>query len=324
MTFKDEASYYSFAAGWGTVRRLPEKSAYNNFRRIADRLWKKQGGGVRQLEHNLRRVLPGASDSEIREVSRDGMRNYFRYWCDAFRMPDWSNERIVNTFKARDDHHLSDALALGKGLVIALPHMGNWDHAGAWASLDYSPVTAIAERLKPEKLFQRFVDYRASVGLRIYPVGTPDVMEILAHDALEENRIIALVSDRDLSARGVDVEFFGDTTRMPGGAASLAMRTGSPLLSATLWYDGPNAAAKIYPQIAVPSHIEVGENAAKSEGYLDAVQAMTQQLANNFEAGIREHPADWHMLQKVWLSDLDQDRLAASDAAAGRTPGGAA
>ncbi len=315
MSAKDDMTYYAYAAGWSVVRRMPEKMAYRNFERIADRLWKKRGGGVIQLEKNLARVVPGASDAELRELSRASMRNYFRYWCDAFRMPDWSHERIVDRFVCVNEFRLAEASAQNKGVIFTLPHMGNWDQTGAWGTLNYQPVTAIAELLEPVRLFDKFVEYRASLGIRIYPVGQKGVIDILADELRNDKRMVALVSDRDLTSRGIPVDFFGEATRMPAGAANLALRTGAPLLPLTLWYDGPNAYAEIHPAVVIPENAPTGDDASHQPGYAEAVSDITQQIANAFEKGIAEHPTDWHMMQKLWLSDLDPDRLAASDAA---------
>jgi phosphatidylinositol dimannoside acyltransferase len=318
MNPKDDASYYAYSAGWSAVRRLPEKSAYRGFDVIADRLWKRRGSGVLQLEKNLGRVVPDASDTDLRDMSRESMRKYFRYWCDAFRMPDWSNERIVDTFECVGEFRLEEGLAQGKGVIVALAHMGNWDHAGAWATLAHAPLTAVAERLEPERLFDRFLDYRQSLGMQIYPTGYPNVIDTLAEELRVDKRIVALVSDRDLTARGIDVTFFDVETRMPAGPANLALRTGAPLFPATLWYDGPKAFAHIHPQVVVPADAPSGDNAKNEVGYESAVVNMTQQIANAFEGGIAERPTDWHMMQKLWLPDLDASRLAAADAAGGR------
>lgn len=316
MNPKDDAAYYAYAAGWSLVRRMPEKLAYKSFEQISDRLWKKHGGGVRQLEKNLARVVPDASDAQLRELSKQSMRNYFRYWCDAFRMPDWSEQQIIDRFDCTDGDYLGDALAHGNGAIVPLAHMGNWDHTGAWGTLKYAPVTAIAEKLEPERLFERFVEYRATLGLRIYPLGQPHVIDTLAKELTDDNRIVALVSDRDLTARGIEVDFFGEKTRMPAGAANLALRTGAPIVPVTLWYDGPKACAKVHPPLVIPPGAPHGDDASKQPGYAEAVTNITQQLADVFAQGIAEHPTDWHMMQKLWLADLDQERLAASDAAA--------
>ena len=314
---KDEATYAAFALGWTAVRKMPERTAYATFSKVADRTWKRRGAGVAQLEKNLKRVVPEASPADLREMSRESMRKYFRYWCDAFRMPDWTPERIVGSFSCLGEQNLIDNLAAGPGIVIAVSHMGNWDHAGAWVNLVHSPVTSVAERLKPERLFEKFLAYRRSLGLRIYPLGEPNLIDTLCEELRTEKRIVGLLADRDLTARGIPVSFFGEPTRMPAGPANLSLRTKSPLVAASLWYDGPKSFARIYPLIAIPEGAPTGDNARNEPGYAKAIQTMTQQVANHLESGIREHPTDWHMLQKLWLSDLDPARLAASDAKGG-------
>jgi len=318
MSIQQEAAYLAYSFGWSAVRRMPEKTAYRNFARIGDRVWKRRGAGVVQLEKNIHRVVPDASPEQLQEMSREALQGYFRYWCDAFRMPDWTPKRINESFVCVDGDNLGDALALGGGAVIALPHMGNWDHTGAWGTLNYAPVSSIAEVLKPEKLFEKFLEYRESVGMTIYPLGQPGVVDALAENLRRDNIIVALVSDRDLTAHGIDVDFFGEPTRMPAGSAALALRTGAPLMTATLWYDGPKTCAQISDHIPFPDGAPVGDDAKNQPGYVEAITTMTQAIADNFAKGIAEHPTDWHMMQKLWLADLDQDKLAASDAAGGR------
>lgn len=305
MNLKDDAAYIGFSAGWSAVRFMPQRLAYGTFNKIADRLWSSHGGGVTQLEKNLSRVMPEASEEEIREMSRQGMRSYFRYWCDAFRLPDWSREEINENFELYGETNLDDALAKGQGVILALPHQGNWDLAGAWAVTNKGPLTAVAERLKPEKLFERFLKFRTDIGMEILPLGTPNLTEELANRLREGNRMVALLSDRDLSRHGVEVEFFGAKTKMPPGPAHLALTTGAVIIPAALWYDEDRACARAYEQIRVAHTDPIGTDAANQEGYQEAVQRITQQIANQLEKGIREHPADWHMLQKLWLEDLE-------------------
>ena len=318
MTAKDEASYLAFVAGWGAVRKMPEKSAYRSFDVIADRIWSRRRGGVIQLEKNLARVEPDASYSQLRRMSRQSMRKYFRYWCDAFRMPGWDSERIVDTFECVGEYRIEQALAQNKGVIIALAHMGNWDHGAAYLSMTHAPLTAVAERLEPERLFKRFLTYCESLGMRIYPTGTPNIVDTLARELREDKRIVGLVSDRDLTAHGIEVSFFGVATRMPAGPANLALRTGAPLLVATLWYEGPMSFGKFHPAVVIPPNAPTGDDAKNQPGYDAAVASITQQIADAFQNGIADRPTDWHMMQKLWLPDLDPDRLAASDAAGRR------
>ena len=282
-----------FSLAWSGVRRLPEGVAYALFRRAADRLWARQGPGVLQLEANLRRVCPELDAAGIRELSRRGMRSYLRYWCDAFRIQGWSHRRIVSTFTCIGREHLDAALAAGRGAVVALPHSGNWDHAGAWAALDLSPVTTVAERLRPESLFRRFVEYRESLGIEILPLGGGETFRMLLR-RLGENRVVPLLADRDISRNGLEVSFLGAPARLPAGPALLSVMTGAPLHPATLHYEVGGAVATIHPQVPIPSE---GSREEK-------VAAMTGAVADVLAGGIREHPEDWHMMQPLWTADL--------------------
>ena len=299
----DQLTYGAYAAGWGAVKRLPESVANGLFRRIADLAWKRRGKGVLRLESNLRRVRPEASEAEIAELGRAGMRNYLRYWCESFRMPVWSRERIAASFEPEFIERLDEAMASGRGAVLALPHMGNWDLAGAWVVVRGYPFSTVAERLKPEKLFDRFVAYREGLGMEVLPLtGGANTLATLAK-RLRAGGLVCLVGDRDLSASGVDVSFMGEAARMPPGPAVLAAQTGAALLPVTLWYDGtPVMKGRVHEEVPVPEDGSKREKAA----------AMTQALADVWSEGVREHPEDWHMLQRFWLADLDPDRAPAA------------
>lgn len=293
---RDQLTYGAYAAGWGAVKKLPEPVAVRLGRIIADLAWKRRGKGVRRLESNYARVLPDATPEELSRLSRAGMRSYLRYWMESFRLPVWSQERIRNGFEPEGLDHLTEALATGRGVVVALPHLGNWDLAGAWATTALrTPFTTVAERLKPEKLFDRFVAYREGLGMEVVPHTGGAAFGTLAR-RLRGGGLVCLVAERDLSASGVEVTFFGDTTRMPAGPALLAQHTGAVLLPVTLWYDeSPVMRGRIHPPVEVP---ESGTRAEKTS-------VMTQSLADTFATGIADHPEDWHMLQRLWLADLE-------------------
>ncbi|HEV2344572.1 MAG TPA: phosphatidylinositol mannoside acyltransferase [Actinocrinis sp.] len=292
----DEATYRLYSFGWAVVKRLPERTAYRLFERIADRVWARRGKGVTQLERNLARVLgPEATPERLREVSKQSMRNYLRYWCDTFRLETWSQERIDATFLVDGEENLKNAAASGRGVALALPHMGNWDHAGAWAAHQYNGFTTVAERLKPERLFERFLAYRESIGMEVLPLTGGQGTFLGLVRRLKTGGLVCLVAERDLTDRGVPVRFFGETTKLPAGPAALAVATGAVFLPVTLHSEPTHQRAVIYPEIPVP---EEGTREEK-------VAALCQSLADVFEKGIAEHPADWHMLQKLWLSDLD-------------------
>ncbi|MCG7526141.1 phosphatidylinositol mannoside acyltransferase [Streptomyces sp. OfavH-34-F] len=285
-----------YGLGWAAVKTLPEPAARALFRTLADQVWKRRGRSVLRLESNLARVVPDADAARLAALSRAGMRSYMRYWMESFRLPTWSPERIKASIDVTDAHRLTDGLASGRGVILALPHLGNWDLAGAWVTTDLKvPFTTVAERLKPESLYDRFVAYREGLGMEVLPHNGGAAFGTLAR-RLRSGGLVCLVADRDLSASGVEVSFFGDTARMPAGPALLAQQTGALLLPVTLAYDDtPVMKARVHPPVEVPESGDRAERTAR----------MTQALADAFALGIAEHPEDWHMLQRLWLADLE-------------------
>ncbi|MFF0187146.1 phosphatidylinositol mannoside acyltransferase [Streptomyces sp. NPDC005244] len=295
-SLQDRLADGAYALGWGTVKKLPEPVAVRLGRTIADLAWKKRGKGVRRLESNYARVVPDATPERLAELSRAGMRSYLRYWMESFRLPAWSADRVRGGFEPKDLHHLTDGLAAGKGVILALPHMANWDLAGAWVTTKLeTPFTTVAERLKPESLYDRFVAYREGLGMEVLPHSGGTAFGTLAR-RLRDGGLVCLVAERDLSTSGVEVRFFGEATRMPAGPALLAQQTGAALLPVTLWYDdSPVMQGRVHPPVEVPAS---GTRAEKTS-------VMTQAMADAFATGIADHPEDWHMLQRLWLKDLD-------------------
>jgi lauroyl/myristoyl acyltransferase len=285
-----------YGLGWSTVKKLPEPAAVRLGRAVADLAWKQRGKGVRRLEANYARVVPDAGPERLAELSRAGMRSYLRYWMESFRLPAWSAERVRSGFEAKDLHHLTDGLTSGRGVILALPHLANWDLAGAWVTTALrTPFTTVAERLKPETLYDRFVAYREGLGMEVLPHSGGSAFGTLAR-RLRDGGLVCLVADRDLSASGVEVDFFGDRARMPAGPALLAQQTGALLLPVTLWYDdSPVMKGQVHAPVEVPVS---GTRAERTS-------VMTQALADAFASGIADHPQDWHMLQRLWLADLD-------------------
>ncbi|MFJ8108560.1 phosphatidylinositol mannoside acyltransferase [Streptomyces sp. NPDC096132] len=288
-----------YGLGWSTVKKLPEPAAVRLGRTVADLAWKRRGKGVLRLESNYARVVPDASPERLAELSRAGMRSYLRYWMESFRLPAWSEERIRTGFEPKDVHHLTDGIASDRGVILALPHMANWDLAGAWVTTALrTPFTTVAERLKPESLYDRFVAYREGLGMEVLPHSGGTAFGTLAR-RLRDGGLVCLVAERDLSASGVEVSFFGDTATMPAGPALLAQQTGALLLPVTLWYDdSPVMKGRVHPPVEVP---QSGTRPEKTS-------VMTQALADAFASGIADHPEDWHMLQRLWRADLDPAR----------------
>ncbi len=291
----------AYASGWKAVRYMPEPVALSFFRSFADRATERDGRGVQRLRSNYSRVHPDLDADELQELTREGMRRYFRYWCEVFRLPSTSPETILERVHPAGAEGLLESLGAGKGAVLALPHMGNWDSAGAWFTLAYGDrfegrLMSVAERLKPESLFDRFVAYRESMGLEILPLsgGSTPVFNALS-ERLRSGGVVALVADRDLSKSGVEVDFFDGKARMPPGPAALAVATGAPLHPVGLWYEDEGLGGCIHE----PLSSRVGPDASDKERTEDLVQ----QTADAFAADIAAHTADWHMLQRIWVGD---------------------
>ncbi|WP_018350156.1 phosphatidylinositol mannoside acyltransferase [Longispora albida] len=296
------AQELAYTAAWRLVRALPEGVARALFRAGADRAARKRGPGVQRLERNLARVAPGA---DLAALTRAGMRSYARYWMEAFRLPSRSREQIARGFRLDGGDILIKHAQAGEGAVVALPHGGNWDAAGAWAAANGIPLTTVAERLKPESVYRKFLAFREGLGMQIIPErgGDRAPMEVLV-ERVAAGHLVPLLADRDLSRRGVEVTFFGGRTRMPVGPALLALRTGAPLYTVSMWYEPDAACGRLEGPLPVPEHGSLAERAA----------ALTQTVADSLAKGIAEHPEDWHMLQKLWLDEkAGQTAVAAVD-----------
>jgi len=300
---------FAYQIGWKLICRLPESWARWAFTEVADIAWRRQGPKVQVLEANLRRVLsfkhgrPDVDGKELRALSRAALRSYARYWLEVFRLPVIPVERIVSGMhiNAEGEAELFANLKSGRGAVIALPHMGNFEQAGGWVvQRGAGTFTTVAERLRPESVYEAFVRFRESLGMEVLPLtGGVSPFGTLVQ-RLRAGGLLCLVSDRDLKESGVEVQMFGETARIAATAA-LAVHTGAALLPVATWFEGEDWGAHIYPEIPVP---ETGTRTEK-------VAQMSQQLARVFEAGIAEHPQDWHMLQRVFTADLDPARLPA-------------
>ncbi len=288
---------WAYAAGWRLLRILPGPLARALFRAIADTLTRRRGVGVQRLAGNLRRVVgPDLPEAELQALVRAGMRSYLRYYLEAFRLPGRTRAQHRTDFALERGELLGLNVAAGRGSIVALTHGGNWDAAGAWVAAMGWPITTVAERLKPEGLYRRFLAFREGLGMRIIPSAGADrsPLEVLA-EVLGQGHVVPLLADRDLSTRGVEVSFFGGRARMAAGPAVLALRTGAPLYVAHMWYEPAGPRGYLEGPLELPD---------PDSGSLEVrVRALTQTMADLFAAGIARHPQDWHMLQRMWLAD---------------------
>jgi lauroyl/myristoyl acyltransferase len=296
FSFGGQLSDLGYAAGWRLVRAMPEIVARNAF--DAGAHFAARGGGPEQLRKNLARVLAVEPAQVPDGLIRASLASYARYWREAFRLPSMDLKKFGARIGPRlwNSEYIGAGLEAGHGVILALPHSGNWDMAGVAVIHYYGSFTTVAERLKPESLYRRFIDYRETLGFEMLPLtgGPRPPFEVLS-ERLRANRVICLMADRDLTRSGVQVDLFGEPTRMPGGSARLAVETGAALLTVHCWN-------------------EPGDWVFEVSGPLDTssrdVTVITQALADRFARGIAAHPADWHMMQPQWLADLSDERRA--------------
>jgi phosphatidylinositol dimannoside acyltransferase len=308
MRLSERLTGFAYRLGWKLICRLPESWARWAFTKVADIAWRRQGPSVQVLEANLHRVLsyksgrPDVDGKELRALSRATLRSYARYWLEVFRLPVIPVARLVSGMhiNAAGEEALFANLKAGRGVVIALPHMGNFEQAGGWVvARGAGSFTTVAERLRPESVYEAFVRFREGLGMEVLPLtGGQSPFGTLAQ-RLRAGKLVCLVSDRDLKETGIEVQMFGETARIAATAA-LAVHTGAALLPVATWFEGDDWGAHIYAEIPVP------ESGTRTE----KIAAMSQELARIFETAIAEHPQDWHMLQRVFTADLDLARLA--------------
>jgi KDO2-lipid IV(A) lauroyltransferase len=289
-----------FAAGWRAVRMLPEPWARGAFHAVARRAAGREGRGTRQLRANLRVATGGRlSEAELDRLTGAALSSYARYWQEAFRLPTLGTARILRDTVVPGIEHLEKARADGRPVILALPHSGNWDAAGVWF-IDWlgGPFMTVAERLRPESLYRRFLDYRESLGMRVVPLtGGPRPSSTVLREWLADGRSVCLLMDRDLGASGVPVTFFGRPTTMPGGPALLAAQTGASLHPVVCQFtDDGGWRLVVQPEVPLPDEPRLR----------DRVASATQGIADAFTRGIAERPVDWHMLGRIW-ADVPPD-----------------
>lgn len=288
-----------FAAGWQAVRLLPEPVARGAFDRAGRWAAGRDGKGTRQLRANLRVVTGGRlTEPELAELTGRAVRSYARYWQEAFRLPSLGSERIVTGTEVVGIEHLEKARTGGRPVIMALPHSGNWDAAGVWF-IDWlqGPFMTVAERLKPESLFERFVAFRESLGFRVVPLtGGPRPSTEVLREWLAGGGPACLLVDRNLGSGGVAVDFFGRPATLPGGAALLAAQTGAAVVPTVCQFTERGWRLVFSPEVPVdgPGRLR------------DRVTTAMQGVADAFAAAIADRPEDWHMLGRIW-ADVPPD-----------------
>ena len=288
--------------------RWPAPVAKAIFRAYAFLTWRYIPSSRGIVAENLARVIGRPADSElVQSATREAFELYARYWYDTFRMRVTSKEEINRRFRCDGLEHLDKALADGRGAILALPHLGNWDAAGYFLAVNDYPLCAVAERLPNQRVFELFLQHREELGMKIVPLDTegsatrvgPQLLELLA-----DNWLIALVADRDLTGRGVDVEMFGATRKLPAGPALLSLTAGSPMLVCQIYTTDEGWHCRIDAPFDTERAGEMRTDVA----------VLTRAMAARFESAIAAKPTDWHMFQPAW-GGVDETTREASPAA---------
>ncbi len=283
--------YLLYLFAWKTIGILPEKTAYQLANFVSDQILRKNGKGIQRLRSNYKRVVPSISNSALEALTKEGMRSYLRYWFDTFRLNKWSKSRIIETTFVVRENLLRDPIETKKGCIIALPHAGNWDHAAAYFCSTGIPITAVVERLKPEAIFKKFLAYRQSIGIEAISHREKTIPILM--ERLNQGKLVALVADRDMSRNGIEVNFLGGIAKMPAGPAILAIKSGSPLVTAYIRYLDEGI------EITFDETIQLPISGSEEE----QIKIVTQSMADNFAKRIQDSPVDWHMLQRIWVDE---------------------
>jgi KDO2-lipid IV(A) lauroyltransferase len=283
--------YLGYLLVWRIIGILPEKLAYGLANQISDYLFKKNGKGVKRLQTNYARVQPTLDPQSLTALTKEGMRSYLRYWIDTFRLNKWSSERIISTTTVTNENLLRDPIASKQGCLVVLPHAGNWDHAAAYFCSTGINLTTVAEKLKPEQIFLKFLAYRESIGIEVLHTEEKVMPTLLSR--LSAGKLVALVADRDLSKNGIEVNFFNGVAKMPSGPARLILDSKSAFISAFIRYTKNGIHIEFQNIGPIPTKGTMEEK----------VEKLTQLMADNFATGIKSSTVDWHMLQRIWIDE---------------------
>ena len=291
-----------YRLGWQLIDYLPPRLVFGAARlatrRMVRRYWRDLDlhqqpprSGIGRLHANLATAMGCERDAVTEADLHQALWSYARYWVEAFRLPGSVGNDLMTTLDPciHGREGLAASHSEGNGVILVLTHSGNWDMAGYWLAQNYGGFATVAERLKPESLFQDFVEYRESLGFTVYPLtgGEPPMAKLREH--LGRGEIICLLGERDLKRKGQPVNFFGRDVTIPVGAAQLAQETGAALHAVDCWFEPVGWGVRLRHRIDTTG----------------SIADVCQRLAAELEASIRLHPHDWHMLQPMWADDVD-------------------
>lgn len=294
MNIKERLIDGIFWAAWNLLWLFPEWLTRSFFNLVAEILWRFDTRSVLQLRANLARLLEiDATSSEIKELSREAIKAGMRYYAETFVLARLSHDQIRNRIKVENETEVFEAVRRG-GVVLTLPHSGNWDLAGAWAALEFGSMCTVAERLRPEGVYRKFLAMRQKVGMDLMPIRSESGVYEFLRNHLRNGKVIALMGDRDVAKSGMSNLFCGHRGSFPIGAALLAIDTGAPLFACTTYFQGKQLVIRFAEQIPVENIGVAGRDRLRE------AQKVTAVVLSRFENLLREHPESWHQLQPIW------------------------
>ncbi|MEA2510420.1 MAG: phosphatidylinositol dimannoside acyltransferase [Actinomycetota bacterium] len=288
--------YYGYVAGSFIARAIPERPAYGLAHFAGGLLARRRTDRRRSVERNLARVTGAAIGSRRLDRSvTEAYRSYARYWLETFRLVRETREFFLERFHVFGEERLDEVLGRGKGAVVVVSHLGNWDAGGAWVGASGRRLVTVAEVLRPRRMFDFFAAHRAKLGMTIFPAEAGVTRKLIA--SVEDGAIVAIVGDRDLTGRGLQVELFGAPATLPAGPAFVALRAGVPLIVAGI-YGVKRADGRRGWEAHIGEIIELPDVDAA-----DAVAQLTKQIAVELEHFIAMRPEEWHVFQPFWPQD---------------------
>ena len=287
--------FYGYVFASAVARRLPEGVSYPTARLLgrAAARWSRKRSGVAL---NLARVTgepPGSP--RVKKLVVAAFESYARYWLETFRLVRMDRDFFLERVRSDTDHRLDDMLARGKGAIVVVGHLGNWDAAGAWAGARGNHLATVAEVLRPRRMFEFFRDHRARLGMTIFPAQKGATDDLAG--AVENGSVVAILGDRDLKGNGLGVRFFGERVTFPAGPASVSYKTQVPVMVAGVF--GIRLEDGRYGwQIDIGPPIDAPRD--RSE---EAFAEMTQKVAEELEQHVRARPEEWHVMAPFWPAD---------------------
>lgn len=295
--------YYAYVAGSRLALALPERWVYG-VAHAAGRLWWRSSKKKRAtVARNVARITGrDESSPEVERLTRAAFESYARYWLETFRLVREGREFFLDRFRVATEHRIDEVLARGKGAVVVVGHLGNWDAAGAWVGARGNTLVTVAEVLRPQRMFEFFAEHRARLGMVIHAAESGVTTKLV--EAVEQGDVVAILGDRDLKGTGIEVVFFGEKATFPAGAASVALRAGVPLLVAGV-YSAVHEGHKRGWVAEITGPIELPEETGP-----EAVEQLTKLVARELEKFIGRHPQEWHVFQPFWVADRPTSRSA--------------